>query len=321
MRYYRPKTVLACAAIAPSVSGPPGPWETEVQLVTTLITDLDNTLFDWVDIWHRSFVAMFDEIVAISGVEPEILEKEFRQVHQRHGTSEYYFALIELPCLGLNGDWEEAKEKYGSALEARRKARDCALHLYPGVLDTLQKIKATGCTVIAYTESSAFYTMDRLKSLDLDYLIDYLYSPPDHDIPNGVDISRVRSQPQEHYELKHTVHRNTPRGELKPNVTILREIMNDTSALPERTAYVGDSRMKDITMAQAAGITDVWAEYGQAQDTAAYELLRRVTHWTDADVQRERNLRAAEPTHVLRESFAEIGELFRFGAAQFRRNA
>jgi hypothetical protein len=51
---------------------------------------------------------------------------------------------------------------------------------------------------------------------------------------------------------------------------------------------VGDSPTKDVAMAQDVGISDVYARYGRAQHTEAYDLLREVTHWSDADVEREK---------------------------------
>ena len=41
--------------------------------VNVLITDLDNTLFDWVDVWYHSFSAMLDAIASISGIAAEKL--------------------------------------------------------------------------------------------------------------------------------------------------------------------------------------------------------------------------------------------------------
>jgi phosphoglycolate phosphatase len=56
---------------------------------TALITDLDNTLFDWVELWLNSFSSMLDSIVDISGIPKEQLIPEIRDVHRKHGTSEY----------------------------------------------------------------------------------------------------------------------------------------------------------------------------------------------------------------------------------------
>src|SRR5690349_5386677 len=66
---------------------------------TVLITDLDNTLFDWVELWFQCFSPMLDSIVGISGIPREKLIPEIATVHQRHGTSEYSFLIDEVPSL------------------------------------------------------------------------------------------------------------------------------------------------------------------------------------------------------------------------------
>lgn len=33
-----------------------------------LITDVDNTLFDWFNVWYQSFSAMIEEVERISGI-------------------------------------------------------------------------------------------------------------------------------------------------------------------------------------------------------------------------------------------------------------
>jgi phosphoglycolate phosphatase len=47
-----------------------------------LITDLDNKLFDWVDLWVNCFSAMLESIVEISGIPKEQLVPEIAAVHQ-----------------------------------------------------------------------------------------------------------------------------------------------------------------------------------------------------------------------------------------------
>jgi FMN phosphatase YigB (HAD superfamily) len=54
---------------------------------------------------------------------------------------------------------------------------------------------------------------------------------------------------------------------------------------------VGDSLVRDVSMAKAAGVHAVWARYGLQYDRALWEILVRVTHWTDEDVRREEELR------------------------------
>jgi phosphoglycolate phosphatase len=293
------------------------------ETVSVLVTDLDNTLFDWVDIWSRSFSAMLDELHRRSGVPMDEILDEIRSIHRLHGTSEYAFLAEELSCLQRVPS-PEREQIVAIANEARRTARRTATHLYPGVARTLEQLRSRGVLVIGYTESTSFYTQRRVRGLGLDGLLDYLYSPPDHDLPPELPLDRVRKHPPEHYRFNRTVHHHTPPNELKPNPRLLLDILTDTGVSREEAVYVGDSPMKDIAMAQDAGVRDVLAAYGKAQDRQAYELLRRVTHWTDADVTRERQiLERAEvkPTYVLERSFTELLDLFSFSPFRSRRPA
>lgn len=275
-----------------------------------LVTDVDNTLFDWVDIWYRSFSAMLNEVVRITGLSAESLYPSISQVHQKHGTSEYAFLLQELPeLLQLYGD--RVEDHLASAIEAFRKARSAALTLYPSVLPALRQLSSAGVTIVAYTESMSFYTNYRFRKLGLDEVVDYLYSPPDHDLPDAPEA--IRKYPPKHYDLRKTVHRHTPEGELKPNPHLLSTIIAEVGADAEAAVYVGDSLMKDVAMAQAAGVFDVHAAYGAAQHREEYALLRRVTHWRPEDVEREKTVIASKdivPSMVLNANFAPIVKLF-----------
>jgi hypothetical protein len=50
-----------------------------------LITDLDNTLYDWVSFFTPSFKGMVDELIALLDVREETLLDEFKAVHQHYG--------------------------------------------------------------------------------------------------------------------------------------------------------------------------------------------------------------------------------------------
>jgi phosphoglycolate phosphatase len=283
--------------------------------ISVVVTDLDNTLFDWVEIWHRSFSALVGELHLRSGVPIERLLSDAREVHRRVGTSEYAFLAEELACLQEAVPAEAREEIIRAANDARRVARNATTHLYQGVRETLEELQRTRVLVVGYTESGAYYTNRRVRRLGLDGLLDRLYSPPDHDLPPGYTREAVRRYPDHQYHLKQTAHRYTPAGELKPNPRLLLDILDDVGALPGHAVYVGDSPMKDVAMARDAGVADVLALYGKAQDREAYELLRRVTHWTDEDVERERRIlerAAVKPSYVLEHSFAEMLELFSF---------
>ncbi|KNX36091.1 hypothetical protein VV01_01275 [Luteipulveratus halotolerans] len=64
-----------------------------------LITDLDNTLWDWFEAWYQSFSALLESLETLSGVDRLVLEGQIKDVHQRRGTTEYSNLVREVPAL------------------------------------------------------------------------------------------------------------------------------------------------------------------------------------------------------------------------------
>ena len=281
---------------------------------TVLVTDLDNTLYDWFEFWYHSFVALLDRLAADSGIARDVLIREIKQVHEKHHTAEYAFLVQELPSLqNLHSDGNIA-EIYDDAIHEYRRARKRHLKLYPGVMETLATLKADGVLLIGYTESMGFYSASRVRSLGLDGILDYLYSPADHALPLGLSRQQVRMFAPDHYGLERTEQRYTPPGEVKPNPAVLLDILGEVGGSVESSIYIGDSLVKDVLMAQQAGVTDVHAKYGTAHTREEYELLRAVTHWTAVQVEREKvaSSRTVQPSFTLERSFGEVLDLFEF---------
>lgn len=286
--------------------------------VSLVVTDLDNTLFDWVAAWHASFSALLNGISIISEIPVSVLIPEIRQIHQNHGTSEYAFLIEEIPSLKQKYGSDDLLEVFAKPIQASRDARRSALRLYPGVMKTIDAIRGSGCLLVGYTESMAFYTNYRVRRLDLDLVLDFLYSPADHGLPVGTTANEIRRYPEASYRLRHTVHRETPKGEVKPNPSLLLDIVNGVGGNISSTLYIGDSLMKDVAMAQRASIRDVWAKYGTAQNRPEYKLLKEVTHWSADQVEYERKLteQQVQPTVTLEESFSQLLDLFDFASFQ-----
>jgi FMN phosphatase YigB (HAD superfamily) len=284
-------------------------------LKRVLITDLDNTLFDWVDLWYHCFSGMLNKIVEISGIPAEQLKPAIKRIHRRHGTSEYSFLIEEIPQLKAKFETHNLTQVFSPAIEAYQAERRKRLALYPHVAETLLKIRGRGALIIGYTESMAFYSNYRMRRLGLDGVIEKVFSPHDHDIPTSINPDDLRKYPASHYAFKYTIHTHTPRASKKPDVAVLEAIILDLGVPKDECAYVGDSLFKDMAMAQDAGVTDVWAKYGQAQQRSEYNLLREVTHWTDEDVEREKQItqRDVNPGITLSESFGQLLDYFEFG--------
>ncbi|WP_063700031.1 HAD family hydrolase [Pseudoalteromonas gelatinilytica] len=283
------------------------------QLKSVLITDIDNTLFDWFSIWFATFNPLLEKTSEITGVSKDILKAEIRTIHQKHGTAEYAFVLEELPSLqAIYKDKDELLRTLNPAIHASRSNRLSHLKLYKGVYDTLSELRSKRVKVIAYTESKEWYTKFRLKRLGLEYFIDTVYSPGDH---KKLPISDDCRTP---IVFENTKFKQTPEGELKPNPKILLEIIKEIGADVSQCVYIGDSEIKDIDMAYDANVTSVYAKYGNIhfEDRKSdYDLLREVTHWTDEDVEREKQIKENAQKHNADyevNNFCEILELFEF---------
>ena len=282
---------------------------------TAMITDLDNTLFDWVEVWLNSFSTMLEGIVELSGIPKEILIPEISKVHQKHGTSEYAFLIEELPSLEPILKGRPATEVFAAPIESYRLERRKHLKLYPTVAETLLKIKGCGALIIGYTESMAFYSNYRVRRLGLDGVLNYVFCPADHVLPEGLSPEAIRKYPAEHYALKYSEQDFTPKGSKKPDKEVLNAITSDLGLNKEDCVYVGDNLTKDVAMALDCSVEDVWAKYGQAHKRPEYKLLQEVTHWTPEEVEREQKIKEREhvhPTHTLENQLSEILDLFDF---------
>lgn len=251
-----------------------------------LITDLDNTLYDWVSSFVPALLAMVDVGAQVLGVSAEQLLSELREVHQRHGNSEHPFALLETKSAEARFGKispSDLPEGINEALHAFNKVRKSSLRLYDGVIETLRALSERGIPVVAFTDARIPNSLFRLERLSIAPLIARLYAPrPRYDLPplgqqvTSVDADFVRVLPSE---------------DRKPNPKTLLDICNDYNVSPSQAVYVGDSLTRDVYMARQAGVKSAWARYGTEYDKALWQHLTQVTHWTEHDVQAEVELR------------------------------
>jgi FMN phosphatase YigB (HAD superfamily) len=187
------------------------------------------------------------------------------------------------------------------------------LFLYQDVLKSLKQIKNQGTLIIGFTESKSFFTKYRIKHLDIDGLIDYIYAPIDFGAPESV--SQV--YPESYWEPEITEFRYLSNEVSKPKPEILEIIIKDFGAEKNKSIYIGDKLNKDISMANDASIDSVHAKYGEKTDSDQYSLLREVTHWTDEQVEREKKIKKENrqkpiAKFTLEKSFNELFNYFSF---------
>lgn len=274
-----------------------------------LITDLDNTLYDWVTFFARSFTAMVDSLVEDLEFGREELLDEFRTIHQGLGDSEQPFAVLELPCIRARFgslDRLALKRCLDGPLHAFNSERNRTLKLYASVGETLAALQDSGVLIVGHTEAvkaNAYYRLAKLGIVERFrrlYVLDSGY--PGH--PDSERASELR--PPEGF-----VH-VLPRSRRKPNPEVLLEICGQEGIAPEDAWYIGDSLTRDIGMAKAAGVTAIWARYGTSYDPRLWETLVRVSHWSEEDVRREAELKrragTIHPDFTI-DSFDELTEI------------
>jgi phosphoglycolate phosphatase len=274
-----------------------------------LITDLDNTLYDWVTYFANSFQAMVRALANTLSVSEEKLLDEFKGVHQRYGNSEHPFAILELPSVRERfSDLSRAEllEALRVPLDIFNNVRDERLRLYPGVRETLEVLRKEHVLVVGHTEAIAVNAYSRLRKLGVVEYFHHLYA--------------LEAQLEPHPDPNREVARQPPPGlislvpsrERKPNPALLIDICKKEGIHLSEACYIGDSLTRDVSMAKGAGVTAVWARYGTQYNRELWDILVRVTHWTDEDVKREAELRTlskhVQPDYTI-DRFADLLKL------------
>lgn len=266
-----------------------------------IVTDLDNTLYDWVSWFVPAFYAMSERAAEILDVDHETLLDELRVVHRHHGSSEHPFSLLETATvrMRLNGMSNSAqREHLDEAFYRFNSVRKHTLKLYGSVSATLEALTNHGIPVVGYTDARTPNSLFRVNRLGLDVFLEHLYAP----------ASRFPSDPSLH-EHDEVFLRVLPESDKKPNPMVLLDICRDFAVDPAHTVYIGDSLTRDVYMANTAGARSAWARYGTLSDPTLWEKLVRITHWTEEDVENEARLKmesaGTQPDYIL-DQFSDL---------------
>ena len=154
-----------------------------------------------------------------------------------------------------------------------------------------------------------YTVVHRLELLGVFAEIDLLYAPA-----GTGEIGTVLGEPRPF--PMHKI-RLLPPDHKKPDPAVLLSICREQGIDPARALYVGDSLVRDVSMANRAGLQSAWARYGANYDPHLWKQLVRVTHWTQTDVAEEARLRTefkdAKPDVEL-DSFGALWHAFKFEA-------
>jgi len=287
-------------------------------MIRLVVTDMDNTLYSWVDYIVPAVEAMVEVVCRATQLPRIRVVQSLKAVYTKYESNEYPFALQESSLYDELSDFGSFDKLIISpARAAFSEARRKYLRPYPRVMETLATLKERKLPVVALTDAPRNPAEQRVKKLGIDQLLTGLYALPGFEFPATPEGEKLIARDilsrdeRGHYKAACPVV-ELPRNHEKPNPEGLLRICSDLGIPPDQTLFIGDSVRKDVAVAKAVGALDCWAEYGTYVSHEYRERLdtisaNAITRRHAAGVM-EGDAAAAEPTHAL-SNFAQLLKL------------
>jgi phosphoglycolate phosphatase len=237
-------------------------------MIRLVVTDMDNTLYSWVDYVVPAVEAMVDSVCRSTALPKIRVIQALKTVYEKYESNEYPYVLQESSLFAEYPDFGSFdKLVIQPAQEAFRLARRRYLQPYPRVLETLETLRRKDIPVVALTDAPRNPAELRAKHLQVDALLRALYTLPGFHFPADgtgevrVATTIVQKQARGAYRAACPVI-ELPRDAEKPVPTGLLRICQDFNVEPSQVLLVGDSLRKDMGLAKSVGAVGCWAEYG-----------------------------------------------------------
>lgn len=243
-----------------------------------LITDMDNTLYDFPTYYEAGLKAMVSRLCEVLDIEEETVIERLRAIYATHQSIEYPFAIEEIPelhALGYAARQSIIKQVISEFWTEASKA----LCLYPTVMETLHELRRQRIPVVAYTDAPIHEAVRRLRKLKIDKYVTGLVAqqwfrrrPKKSFAIALTDVPGFGAPPR-----KFRIVWRIPSSERKPSASVYSRIRSEFDIESHRVAVVGDSITRDLSPAIDNGMRAIWARYGKRSGGAATEqLLMRV---------------------------------------------
>jgi len=275
-----------------------------------VVTDLDNTLYNFVDYFAPAFRAMVHVVARCVSLSEEEVTEDFRRTYQRYGTVEYAFAVQELTCVQALSE-EQRQRTVHAARVAFGGTRRKRLRLYPGVKETLLWLSAN-CTVLcAVTNAPAYQVYRRLHDLGIARLFTAIGAWEGNIVPPSEPAASARyAQHLTEIDKRVSLSMRLARADSKPRPRMFEEILKRFETPGAFMVAMGDSIEKDLRPASAHGMVTVWARYCTVTDKTNQKTLDSITPWDGAEMALHYKS-VYEPDFVV-DAFSDVRDCFPF---------
>lgn len=270
-----------------------------------LITDLDNTLYNFVDYYAPSFRGMVHALAKKLDIPETELISQFKEVYALHSSLEYGFAVQELECV-KHKNHTETLELIKIAKGAFSRVRQKNLVTYPNVKETLHWLEQQGVTIVGVTNAPSFQALRRLSQLHIEKYFNALVCW------EGVrfvvdDYSKKFIQKEEEGQYKTKIKKvwKLPKDKLKPNIEGYQMVLNEFNIDCRNCYIVGDSISKDVEPAEKVGANGIWARYGEKVEKKNLDTVLSISNWDQKKKDTIYFIKHAEPELVI-DDFSEL---------------
>jgi FMN phosphatase YigB (HAD superfamily) len=294
-----------------------------------IVTDIDNTVFDWVTYYTTAFSALLDHISKKIEVEWGQLAAEAKVVFAHHQSIEYPFLAQELPAVTKH--YRDDIDAMLSELVA--PARDVfldqgrpLLRPYDGVIETFEALRSRfpEIPIVALTDAPRYVAMWKLNKLGLLPFFDAVYGLTDPRIPVCELTRRAKVDPE--ILLKHLQQsrfgfqgkiRILPEDYEKPGTRGLKTVLMDydldePKASRAEVLWIGDNLRKDVGLGERLGVKTVWAKYGTLIKDETMKKLHQFS--PEQNIHKNVNLSADHADtprpQVILDQFSQVLNLF-----------
>lgn len=238
-----------------------------------LITDLDNTLYDFSIYYQAGLEAVVATIRDEFSLSSDQVVRRLREVYHRHGTIEYPFAIEEFPEVHNlpQGRRQLFARHVVSSFWVNATRR---LEPYRTVRDTLYHLARQQVALIAYTDAPIVEAARRLRWLGFLGQVSGIVGQQWSRRKRCTMLLLMSDLPGHTRHGRKLVLR-TSRDERKPSRLVYERIAHRLGSAAENITVIGDSIRRDLMPALELGCTVVWARYG-LRDHATEGLLRDV---------------------------------------------